>query len=73
MDGRVGGLNLTGREMRTWPASGITLPENGMETLMTKVTESFCVYAVPVCICMYDQFSVEMQLSLMCYNRYPDQ
>lgn len=50
MDGRAGGLNLTGREMRTWLASGITLPENGTETLMTKVIKSFCVCPVPVCM-----------------------
>ncbi|XP_057470793.1 calnexin homolog 1-like isoform X1 [Actinidia eriantha] len=37
MVGRVDGLNLTGRRMRTWMGSGIILLVNGMEILMIKV------------------------------------
>lgn len=37
MDGRVVGLNLIGRKMRTWPESGTTQLGNGMVTPMTKV------------------------------------
>lgn len=41
MDGRVSGLNQTGRKMKIWQGSGITLLVNGMEMLMTKVTINY--------------------------------
>lgn len=37
MDGKAGGLNRTGRKMRTWLGNGIILPVNGMEMPMIKV------------------------------------
>ena len=37
MDGRIGGLNLNGRKMRTWLENGTTPLVNGMETPMIKV------------------------------------
>ena len=36
-DGKVDGLNRTGRKMRTWLGNGIILPVNGMEMPMIKV------------------------------------
>ncbi|KAJ6683123.1 CALRETICULIN-2, partial [Salix koriyanagi] len=39
MDGRIDGLYLIGRKMRTPQGSGTILLENGMETLMTKVSK----------------------------------
>lgn len=41
MDGRVSGLNQTGRKMKIWQESGITLLANGMETLTTKVAINY--------------------------------
>ncbi|GMP98272.1 hypothetical protein CsSME_00046225 [Camellia sinensis var. sinensis] len=34
--GRIGGLNLTGRKMKTWLGSGTLLLVNGMEMLRIK-------------------------------------
>nr|ABK96455.1 unknown [Populus trichocarpa x Populus deltoides] len=39
MDGRIAGLYLIGRKMRTLLGCGTTLLENGMETPMTKVSK----------------------------------
>lgn len=36
-DGKVGGLNLIGRKMRTWLENGTTPLGNGPETLISKV------------------------------------
>ena len=36
-DGKVGGLNLIGRKMRTQLENGTTPPGSGLETLISKV------------------------------------
>lgn len=43
MVGRIVGLNLTGRKMRTWLGSGTIHLENGMEILMIKVPSTSCL------------------------------
>ena len=46
MDGRIDGLYLIGRRMRTWQGNGTTLPGNGVGTRMIKVfyPSLYCLY-----------------------------
>ncbi|CAL5378598.1 unnamed protein product [Camellia sinensis] len=79
--GRIGGLNLTGRKMKTWLGSGTLLLVNGMEMLRIKgiqTSEDYRFYAISAEFPEFSnkdktlvfQFSVKHEQKLDCGGGY---
>ena len=65
-DGKVGGLNLIGRKMRTWLENGTTPPGSGLETLISKVP--FQIQMMFVCVGVkFDALSWSLAFSIYCH------
>ena len=73
MDGKIAGLSLIGREMRTWLGSGTTPLVNGTEIPMTKVSQVIYAEQQPCFVLGYVYFSLKIDiefkfLTYICLN-----